>query len=98
MWCTDPDKAFDLRCPNLCSEEWCHDDSNCKLKRKDKSMFISVKEKFDLTNELEKSKIIIQISKDKKEFTVLKHAKFPIAEGETYHISDFMNILTAIKS
>jgi len=94
MWCHDPDRAFDVGCRNLGCEDWCQDNSNCSLQGKDKTMFIMVKEKFELLEEMDNSSVVIQISSDKKSFVVIKHAKFQAAEGETYHISDLRNILT----
>jgi hypothetical protein len=97
MWCHDPDKAFDCSCNNLGCEDWCQDNSNCTLQKKDNTMFIMVKEKFDLMEEMDNSEVVIQISKDKKTFSVIKSNKFRPAEGLTYHMSDLLNILTADK-
>lgn len=94
MWCHDPDGAFDRGCRNLGCEDWCNDNSNCTLQEKDKTMFIMVKEKFELTKEMDNSSVVIQVAKDKKSFAVIKHDSFKNSEGETYHISDLRNILT----
>ena len=96
-WCNDSDKAFDLKCDNLRSEDWCHDDSNCVLKRKDpqmKSKFVAIK-KIMTTEEIADSDVIIQITPDKKGFYVIKHRHMFGVQGELYHISDLHNILLA---
>lgn len=94
MWCPNPDIAFDLGCSNLTCEDWCNDHSQCPIQRKDKSMYILVKNEIDVSN-LDGSKIVIHLSKDGKKFAVLKHANFPKAEGEEYHISYLRNILSS---
>jgi hypothetical protein len=95
MWCSDPDGAFDSGCRNLGCEDWCKDNSCCPLQRKDQTMYILSKKNFDVTKELDESAMIIQISKDEKSFTVLKHTKFPASEGNDYHISQLKHILMA---
>jgi len=93
-WCIDPDKAFDVSCKNLGCEDWCHDNSLCPIKRKDKNMYILARKEINI-EKLDESEIVIHISKDGKRFSVLKHKKFKSAEGEEYHISALHNILTA---
>ena len=90
MWCNDPDGAFDIRCRNLGCEDWCKDNSNCSLQRKDQEMFILVKKQID-TETIETADVVIQISKDRKTFNVLKHRHFN-ADKE-YHISQLVHIL-----
>ena len=95
MWCKDPDRAFDIGCRNLGCEDWCKDNSYCPLQRKDQTMFIMVKEKFELMEEMDNSSAVIQIAKDEKSFTVIKHTKFSESEGNDYHISQLKHILMA---
>jgi hypothetical protein len=97
-WCNDPDKAFDLKCESLMCEDFCHDDSECILKRKDskmdKSTFVSIK-RVMTTEEIATSDVVIQITSDKKGFYVIKHRHMYGVQGEKYHISDLPNILLA---
>ena len=93
-WCHDPDKAFDARCKNLGSEDWCKDNSQCPISGKDSKMFISVNDELT-TGMLHENPVIVEISKDGKKFTVLKHDKFKAAEKQEYHISTLKHILTA---
>lgn len=95
MWCPDPDAAFDYHCGNLGCEDWCKDNFNCPIQRKDQKMFISIKKKLELMEEMDNSVAVIQISKDKKRFSVLKHDKFKDSEGKEYHMSELNNILMA---
>jgi len=100
-WCTDPDKAFDLKCDHIKSEEWCDskDNSTCVLNRKetdmsDKSKFVLIKNVMTI-NELETSDVVIQITPDNKGFYVLKHRHMLDSQGQKYHISQLQNILLA---
>lgn len=58
-------------------------------------MYLLRKENFNITKELDDSAMIIQISKDEKSFTVIKHTKFLKSEGNDYHISQLKHILLA---
>lgn len=58
-------------------------------------MYLLRKEKFDITKELDASKMLIQIATDQKSFTVIKHTNFPESEGCDYHISQLKHILLA---
>jgi len=97
MWCHDPDRAFDVRCRNLGCEDWCKDYFNCPIQRKDQKMFISIKKNLELIKEMDSSEVVIQISKDRKRFHVLKHNDFKDSECEEYHISELHHILLAGK-
>lgn len=92
MWCNDPDKAFDIRCDSLGCEDSCKDNSNCPIQRKDKTMYLIIKKEIS-TDVIDESETIIQISKDRKRFAVIKHNKFTPSEGKEYHISELKNIL-----
>lgn len=94
MWCNDPDKAFDISCRNLGCEDWCKDNSNCPISGKDQTMYITVRKNIDMEI-LDDSQVVIDIHKEGKKFSVLKHQGFKPAEGQEYHISMLKHILTA---
>lgn len=94
MWCENPDEAFDIRCRNLGCEDWCQDNSNCPIQRKDHDMFILVQKEISL-KVTEESDIVIHISQDGKMFSVIKHRFFPADRG--YPISQLKHILMAGK-
>ncbi len=90
-WCPDPEQE----CTNLGCEDWCNDDSNCPLKRKDSSMFILVNENKLTTRMLHEFPVIVEISEDGKTFKVISHAYFEESIKQEYHISQLKHILTA---
>lgn len=92
MWCSDPDKTFDIGCGNLGCEDTCQNNINCPLKRKDCDMYILVEKEVTL-KKIENSDIVIHISSDGKSFSVIKHRYFN--SDNTYPISQLQHILMA---
>lgn len=92
VWCLDPDEAFDIGCHSIGVEDWCKDNSNCHLQRKDRKMYILAKRQINL-KEIDESDIVIQIHQDGKTFSVLKHRL--METDKEYHMSHLKNILTA---
>jgi hypothetical protein len=92
-WCSDPDGAFDAHCRNLSCEDWCKDNTDCPLQRKDQTMYISLDKNPQSLKTIEMKDVLLEVSEDMKWFKIIKHRYFHTQEK--YHISQLKNVLFA---